>query len=164
MGRISVPQKRLGKIEAGQLGALIKCVRDFKIFNDQKKLGETALTKYLIHHLKQHDIHFENTKIEAAKFFGETFRPEGLLRGSSTKYPLCAIECKKLNDHTAKVRWKEGLSQALLYGQKYKAVLYVLFDYTKGAKYEGAFGRGNRAESRNLLDSFVTTLTSTLSL
>ena len=148
MGRTSVPQKRLGKKEAGHLGALIKSVRDFKIFNDQKKLGETALTKHLINYLKQRDIHFENTKIDTAKFFGETFRPEGLLRGSSKRYPLCAIECKKLDDKSAKIRWKEGLSQALLYGQKYKAVLYVLFDYTKGAKYESAFGRGNRAESR----------------
>jgi hypothetical protein len=148
MGRTSVPQKRLGKIEAGQLGALIKSVRDFKIFNDQKKLGETALTKHLINYLKQRDIHFENTKIDTAKFFGETFRPEGLLRGSSKRYPLCAIECKKLDDSSAKIRWKEGLSQALLYGQKYKAVIYILFDYTKGAKYESAFGRGNRAENR----------------
>jgi len=148
MGRTSISQKRLGKIEAGQLGALIKCVRDFKIFNDQKKLGETALTKHLINHLKQHAIHFENTKIDAAKFFGETYRPEGLLRGSSKRYRLCAIECKKLDDKSAKTRWKEGLSQALLYGQKYKAVLYILFDYTRGAKYESALGRGNRAENR----------------
>jgi hypothetical protein len=44
MGRIIVPQKRLGKIEIGQVGHLMKCVKTFKIFPDQRKLGETAIT------------------------------------------------------------------------------------------------------------------------
>jgi len=148
MGRLSIPQKRLGKREAGQLGGLIKCIKGFRIFKDQRKQGETEITKHLINHLKQHLIHFENRNIETVRFVNETFRPEGILRGSSNKYPLCAIECKKLNDDSAKFRWKEGLSQALLYGQRYKAVLYILFDYTSGATYESAFGRGNRPESR----------------
>jgi hypothetical protein len=69
------------------------------------------------------------------------------VRGTGT-YPLCAIECKKLNDQFAKVRWKEGLSQALLYAHYYKSVIYVLFDYTSGAAYAHAFGQGNRVESR----------------
>jgi hypothetical protein len=148
MGRLTIPQKRLGRREAGQLGALIKRVREFRIFTDQRKLGETKITNHLINYLKQHLINFENRNIDTVRFVNETFRPEGLLRGSSNKYPLCAIECKKLDDDNAKSRWKEGLSQALLYGQRYKAVLYILFDYTSGAKYESAFGRGNRPESR----------------
>jgi hypothetical protein len=48
----------------------------------------------------------------------------------------------------AKVRWKEGLSQALLYAHRYKAVICVLFAYSSGAKYSIAFGRGDREESR----------------
>jgi hypothetical protein len=37
MGRIIVPQKRLGKIEIGQVGHLMKCVKTFKIFPDQRR-------------------------------------------------------------------------------------------------------------------------------
>jgi len=39
------------------------------------------------------------------------------------------------------------LSQCLLYAHYYKAVVYLLFDYSKKAAYADAFGRGNRAES-----------------
>ena len=137
----------MGKKEAGQFGALLKSVKAFKIFPNQKKLGETKLNAFLINHLLQCDLGVENKNITPARFVGEVFRPEFLLRGSG-KYPLCAIECKKLNDQSAKARWKEGLSQALLYAQYYKAVIYVLFDYSSGAVYADAFGRGNRVESR----------------
>jgi hypothetical protein len=147
MGRRSVPQKRMGKKEAGQFGALLKAVKNFKIFPKQKKLGETKFNAFLINYLLQREIGVENVNIIPAKFVGEVFRPECLLRGSG-HYGLCAIECKKLNDQYAKARWKEGLSQALLYAQYYKAVIYVLFDYSSGAEYASAFGRGNRVESR----------------
>jgi hypothetical protein len=147
MGRRITPQKRLGKREAGRFGALTKAVKGFKIFPHQKKLGETKLNAFLINYLMQLDHRIENHDITPAKFVGEIFRPECLLRGSG-KYPLCAIECKKLNDKYAKARWKEGLSQALLYAEYYKAVIYILFDYSTGAKYASAFGRGNRSESR----------------
>ena len=147
MGRRSTPQRRMGKKEAGQFGVLLKSVKGFKIFPDQKKLGETKFNALLINFLLQSNIGVENRNITPAKFVGEVFRPECLLRGAG-HYPLCAIECKKLNDQHAKARWKEGLSQALLYAQYYKAVVYVLFDYSSGAAYAGAFGRGNRVESR----------------
>ena len=141
-----VTQKRMGRKEAGQFGALLREVRRFKIFPNQKNLGETKLNAFLINHLLQRNLSVENKNIACAKFVGETFRPECLLRGKGT-YPLCAIECKKLNDKYAKARWKEGLSQSLLYAHYYKAVIYVLFDYTKGAKYAGAFSRANTVES-----------------
>ncbi len=147
MGRKNIPQKRFGRKEKGQLGALIKIVKDFKIFPQQKNLGETKLNTLLINHLMQKNINVENKNITSAKFVGETFRPECFLRGSS-EYPLCAIECKKLNDEFAKASWKEGLSQALLYTDTYKAVIYLLFDFSSGSKYYDAFGRGNRTESR----------------
>jgi hypothetical protein len=147
MGRKITPQKRMGKKEAGRFGAVLKEVKAFKIFPQDKKLGETKHNAFLINHLLQSDLKVENKNITPAKFVGETFRPECLVRGTGT-YPLCAIECKKLNDQFAKARWNEGLSQALLYAHYYKSVIYVLFDYTSGAAYADAFGRGNRVESR----------------
>lgn len=147
MARKPIVQKRMGKTEIGMFGALLKEIKMFKIFPKDKKLGETKHNAYLINHLLQCNLHVENQKIIPAKFVGETFRPECLMRGSG-KYPICAIECKKLDDQFAKTRWKEGLSQSLLYAQYYKAVVYVLFDYCTGARYAAAFGRGNRAESR----------------
>ena len=148
MGRKSTPQKRMGKREAGQFGALLKSVKDFKIFPQQRTQGETKFNAFLINYLLQCGLGIQNKNITTAKFVGEVFRPECLLRGSGKHYPLCAIECKKLNDQYAKARWKEGLSQALLYAQYYKAVIYVLFDYSSQAAYADAFGRGNRVESR----------------
>jgi|SRR6185312_9150672 len=142
-----VTQKRMGKKEAGQFSAQLRKVRGFKIFPNQKSLGETKLNAYLINHLLQRNLSVENKSIVCAKFVGETFRPECLLRGKGM-YPFCTIECKKLNDQYAKARWKEGLSQSLLYAHYYKAVIYVLFDYTKGAKYANAFSRANTIESR----------------
>lgn len=147
MARTRIVQKRLGKIETRQFLALLKALRTFKIFQQQGKLGETKLNALLINYLLQCDLNIENKNIIAAKFVGETFRPECLLRGSG-HYPICAIECKKLNDEFAKSRWKEGLSQSLLYSHYYKAVVFVLFDYSSDAKYAAAFGRGNRVESR----------------
>jgi hypothetical protein len=147
MGRKSTPQKRMGKKEQGQFGALLKNVKNFKIFSQQNTLGEVELNKFLINNLLQRSLGVKNKNIPPAKFVGETFRPECFLEGTG-QYPLCAIECKKLNDKYAKARWKEGLSQALLYGHYYKAVIYVLFDYSSAAKYAEAFGRGNRVESR----------------
>jgi hypothetical protein len=147
MGRKQIVQKRMGKVEAGQFSAVLKEIRAFKIFPPQKKLGETKLNAFLINHLLQRNLNIENTNITPAKFVGETFRPECLLRGYG-KYPICAVECKKLNDQFAKARWKEGLSQSLLYSHYYKAVIFILFDYSSGARYAAAFGPGNRVESR----------------
>jgi hypothetical protein len=147
MSRTSIPQKRLGKHQKGQYGALLKKVKDFKIFRNQKSWGETKLNAFLINYLLQGNIGIENKNIPTANFVGEVFRPECLLRGSSN-YPLCAIECKKINDQFGKANWKLGLSQALLYADHYKKVIYVLFDYSTGSKYAKAFGPGNRIESR----------------
>jgi hypothetical protein len=147
MARQPIAQKRMGKVEAGRFGAVIKEIKSFKVFPNQKKLGETKLNAFLINHLLQRELNIENKDITPARFVGETFRPECLLRGSG-KYPICAIECKKLNDQFAKARWKEGLSQSLLYAHYYKAVIFVLFDYSSNARYAAAFASGNRVESR----------------
>jgi hypothetical protein len=147
MARRRIVQKRMGKVEVGQFSALLKEVRAFKLFPQHTHFGETKLNALLINYLLQRDLNIENKNITSAKFVGETFRPECLLRGSG-KYPICAIECKKLDDRSAKARWKEGLSQSLLYSHYYKAVIYILFDYSSGARYAVAFGVGNRVESR----------------
>ena len=106
MARKQIVQKRMGKIESGQFGALLKEVRAFKIFPHQKKLGETKLNAFLINYLLIRNLNIENKNISPAKFAKETFRPECLLRGSG-KYPICAIECKKLDGRFAKARWKD---------------------------------------------------------
>ena len=93
---------------------------------------------------------------------GEKFRPECLLRGTG-KYPVCAIECKKLNDKFAKARWKEGLSQSLLYSQYYKAVIYVLFDYSTGARYQAATTNDDLGRGTAQL-TMMTTIGSTVDL
>jgi hypothetical protein len=61
---------------------------------------------------------------------------------------LCCVECKRLTENSAKGRWKEGLSQALLYSAVYKAVVLVLFDFTKDSRYFKKLGPGNTVESR----------------
>jgi hypothetical protein len=61
---------------------------------------------------------------------------------------LCCVECKRLTENSAKGRWKEGLSQALLYSAVYKAVVLVLFDFTKDSLYFKKLGPGNTVESR----------------
>ncbi len=147
MGRNPTPRKRLGHLEARELTRLTKIVKSFKIFGRHKSKGETVQNSWLINYLNQNDVLVENVNIHPATFVGETFRPECCLRGTG-KYPICAIECKKLTDKYAKARWKEGLSQAMLYKHHYKAVLYVLYDYTKGGVYAKAFGRGNRTENQ----------------
>lgn len=141
------PQKRMGKHEAAKFGALLALAKRFKIFRDQKNLGEVKLNNLFISLARQHGIAVVNKGIHSVTFVGDTFRPECYLPGSG-KIPLCAVECKKLNDSSAKPRWKEGLSQSLIYKHSYKAVIYLLYDFTESAKYVTAFGRGNRSESQ----------------
>jgi hypothetical protein len=134
----------------------------FKVFQHQKKLGETKLNAFLINHLLQCSLNIEKRNINVARFVGEKFRPECLLRGTG-KYPVCAIECKKLNDKFAKARWKEGLSQSLLYSQYYKAVIYVLFDYSTGARYQAATTNDDLGRGTAQL-TMMTTIGSTVDL
>lgn len=146
MARKRTPRKRIGHKEAAALNSLRKHVKAYKIFRQNRTQGETRFNDRLIDHLRQMDDQVENTNIHPASFVGEIFRPECFLRGKG-KYPLCAIECKKLTDKFAKARWKEGLSQSLMYMHHYKSVIYVLYDFTSQGSYAKAFGRGNRSES-----------------
>jgi len=86
MGRKKTTQKKIGKNEASQFATLLKAVKGFKIYTHQKKLGETKLNAFLINHLRWLNIEVENKNITPAKFVGETFRPECMLRGTG-QYP-----------------------------------------------------------------------------
>jgi hypothetical protein len=123
MARQQIVQKRMGKVEAGQFSALLKATKAFKIFPQQRSSGETKLNAFLINHLLQCDLSIENRNITPAKFVGETFRPECLLRGYG-RYPICAVECKKLNDKYALERGTESIFAifALLQERHFRSV------------------------------------------
>ncbi len=149
-------QKRIGKNEQLKLNKMLKLVRKFKIFWQHKAKGETYFNDLLINYLKQHSLPVHNKRIPPAKLFDETFRPECFVDGSA-KIPLCAVECKKLTDRAAKARWKEGLSQAILYSHFYKAVALVFYDFTKNAHYVETLTSSKRDEARfikSLRDAF----------
>ncbi|MBI1935991.1 hypothetical protein HYS31_06130 [Candidatus Woesearchaeota archaeon] len=148
MGRTKEKQKRVGKKEDKQIRKLLKKIDNYKIFVDMKKDRETKFNARLMDHIKQGQDSLEvtNKNIPSAEFVGETFRPEFYL--GKVAHKTCAVECKRLIDKNAKTKWKEGLSQALLYSEVYKAVILVFFDYTKKSNYYEHFGRGNSIESR----------------
>jgi hypothetical protein len=130
-------QKRVGKNEQVLLNKALASIHKFNVYKQHKARGETFFNHLLIQHLRQGKVPVKNQSIHPAKLFGERFLPECFLAGSGV-LPLFAIECKKLTDTTAKGRWKQGVSQAILYSHCYKAVALVLYDYTKGATYTQA--------------------------
>lgn len=144
MGRQKTKQVRIGRKENRLVRKLSKKIREYKLYKANKK-GETYYNSQLLNWLKQDDllkVNLSNTSIPPANFAGETFRPEFYLKNK-----LCAIECKRLTEKYAKSKWKEGLSQALLYAHTYKMVFLIFFDFTKESKYTTAFGRGNLKEN-----------------
>lgn len=139
-------QKRIGKHERVLLNKVLQRIRKFKVFTQHKAKGETFLNNLLINHLKQSSLPVHNKDIPVASLFDERFRPECFVDGSSD-LPLCAIECKKLTDGAAKARWKEGLSQAILYSHFYKSVALVFYDYTRDAHYSQRFSAKKSTEA-----------------
>lgn len=131
-------QKRIGKAEQAIVNTVASKVRSHVIFKQDKKRLETFFNHRLYRDVKSVHATATNQRIWAAKLVGETFRPEFFVTTGKT-YPLLCAECKKLTDRTAKPRFKEGLSQALLYSNEYKTVLLVFYDFTSGAKYASAF-------------------------
>jgi hypothetical protein len=149
-------RKCIGRKEQVIVNTALKCVRNYLIFKGDKNKGETYINDRLINFLKQKKLAVENKGIHSAKMFGETFRPECFIQGAG-EIPLCAFECKKLTDTFAKARWKEGLSQAILYSNCYKSVVLIFYDYTKGGKYIKAFKSKKSIESlfaASLKDAF----------
>ncbi len=160
MARISQKQKRIGSCERILTNTLIKKIKGYRVFVRMKKQRETAFNDRLMDHLRQNPkpIEVSNRNIPSTYMVNETFRPEFYLSRKDTKH-LCAVECKRLTESNAKSRWKEGLSQSLLYSTIYKTVVLVFFDFTKGARYAKHFGPGNKTESR-----FATHLRKTMNI
>lgn len=148
MGRLPEKQVRIGKREKRIVSSLVKKIRGYRVFRDMRKQRETSFNDRLMDHLRQNPnpLDASNKKIPAAEFVGEQFRPEFYV--THHRRQLCCVECKRLTENSAKSRWKEGLSQALLYSAVYKAVVLVLFDFTNDARYYKRFGPGNTVESR----------------
>ncbi len=138
--------KKIGSKEQVVLNKALSIVRKFQIFKQYKQKSETFINHMLIHQLKQ-KLNVNDRSIPCAKMVGDQFRPECFIKGSG-EIPLCAFECKKLTDAFAKARWKEGLSQALLYSHCYKATVLIFYDYTKNGAYSLAFGSKKSMESR----------------
>lgn len=148
MGRRREKQVRIGQREKKLVASLVKKIKNYRVFRDMGRQRETAFNDRLMDHLRQNPnpLDVSNKKIPAAEFVGEQFRPEFYVEYHSRQ--LCCVECKRLTENSAKARWKEGLSQALLYSAVYKAVVLVLFDFTKDSRYFKKFGPGNTVESR----------------
>ncbi len=148
MGRRPEKQVRIGKKERNVVASLVKKIKGYRVFLDMSKQRETSFNDRLMDHLRQNPnpLEISNKNIPAAQFVGEQFRPEFYVKHHGRK--LCCVECKRLTQNHAKGRWKEGLSQALLYASVYKAVVLVLFDFTKNARFFNKFGPGNTVESR----------------
>lgn len=148
MARRKTPRKRLGHLEAKHIDRIRRAIRAFRLTAADGDLPETAINSRLIAALKAADPTVVNTNIASISFAGETFRPECCIRAAGAHH-LVAVECKRLiTPKPAKALWKEGLSQALLYLQRYKTVFLVLYDFTPSCAYACAFSRGNRLESR----------------
>jgi hypothetical protein len=148
-------RKRIGPKEQLVLNSVLKTTRSYQIFKQSKNEGETYFNNQLINVLKQ-SVDVENRKIHMAKLFAETFRPECYVKGAGD-IPLIAFECKKLNEQFAKARWKEGLSQAILYSHFYKSVVLLFYDYTKGGRYAEALNGKGTPEAQfaeSLRDAF----------
>ena len=148
MGRQREKQVRIGKKEGQIVAAMVEKIRGYRVFRAMGKQRETSFNDRLMDYLRQNPnpLDVSNKNIPSAEFVGEVFRPEFYaMRGSR---PLCCVECKRLTEKSAKGRWKSGLSQALLYSAVYKAVVLVLFDFTKDSRYSKKFGPGNTVESR----------------
>jgi len=147
-GRRKTARKRLGHIESRRVAKLFRATKAFQLTYATPIPKEVTINAQLIASLKAVDSGIKNKAIPATKFVSETFRPECYISGSGS-YDLFAVECKRLTSNAAaKKLYKEGISQALLYLQRYKVVFLVLYDFTTGAKYHAAFGPGNRLESR----------------
>lgn len=140
-------QKKIGSVEKNSIDKAIKHLSSYKIFWQDKNKNETFFNHLLYRHLAQIDDRVTNNGIHSVTLVGETFRPEFCIHGNKN-YPLFCVECKKLNDKTAKARFKEGLSQALVYSNDYKCVLLVFYDYTKNSNYSACFAFARSSEKK----------------
>jgi hypothetical protein len=148
-GKTPLKHKRVGAQERKLVKILIHKIKGYIVFSHMKNQRETTFNRYLMNHLcqKPDPLDVNNRNIPVATLGGARFRPEFYLCNGAARN-LCAVECKRLTNNNAKARWKEGISQALLYSTVYKSVVLVFFDFTTSALYAGKFRVGNNAETR----------------
>lgn len=155
--------KNLGPIEKKHIKKIQDKLFNYKIDKSKTKLGETEINKLIINYIDNSlkDVNFVANNIPSVDLFDEVFRPEAYLKikGDNT---VC-IECKKLSDkNKPKARFKEGLSQAIIYRSYYKYVFLVLIDFTKGSKYKNKLSRKNKKEykfiKKLLIDHRINTI------
>jgi hypothetical protein len=140
-------QKKLGPKEKGDVDKAINRISKYKVLKKDKKKKETFINHLLFRDLAQIEPRVTNANIHTVELNGERFRPEFFIKGSKN-HPLFCVECKKLTDQTAKSRFKEGLSQALVYSTDYKCVLLVFYDFTKGSHYSVRSQKKNSSENK----------------
>ncbi len=148
MGRKREKQKRIGKKEWKEVSVFLSKIKAYRIYWEDRNQRETRFNDRLADHLSQSlEVRSRGT-VPQIKFANETYRPDLYLQKGKTK-KLCTVECKLLKDSKgAKSRFKEGLSQAIVYTSEYKYVVLLLLDFTKGSSYVLKFGRGNKLESK----------------
>ncbi len=148
MGRRQEKQVRIGAREKKVVTSLVRKIKAYRLSREMRNQHEPAFNDRLRDHLRQDPdpIEVSNKNIPSAEFVGERFRPEFYVKRGQQQ--LCCVECKRLTEKSAKGRWKEGLSQALLYSAVYKVVVLVLFDFTRNSRFSKKFGPGNTVESR----------------
>lgn len=146
MGRPREKQVRIGAKEKKVVASLVRKIKAYRLSREMRNQRETDFNDRLMDHLRQNLLDVSNKNIPSARFVGEQFRPEFYVKHGQRQ--LCCVECKRLTEKSAKSRWKEGLSQALLYSEVYKVVVLVLFDFTKHSRFFKSFGPGNTVESR----------------
>lgn len=144
-------QKRIGPAEMDLVNISIKLILRYRILPQDHARKETFFNHLLFRHVAQTIKQATNKDIHSVGLISETFRPEFFVKGSK-RFPLFCVECKKITDATAKSRFKEGLSQALVYSTDYKCVLLVFYDFTKDARFSRQFKGARRAE-RRLIDT-----------
>lgn len=138
----------IGQSEKGKIRRLRRQIERFCFERSLGRKGEVEINKRLQSVLLNSRLDVRYKNIPRPAFVGDTFRPEFYLRHA--KRPLCAVECKLLNKKSAKGRYKEGLSQALLYSHIYKAVILVFYDFTRDGKYCQAFHGRSRDLAKQL--------------
>jgi len=148
VGRLREKQVRIGAREKKVVATFVRKIKEYRLSREMRNQRETDFNDRLMDHLRQNPnpLDVSNKNIRAAQFVGEQFRPEFYVKHG--QHYLCCVECKRLTEKAAKGRWKEGLSQALLYSAVYKVVVLVLLDFTKNSRYFRKFGPGNTVESR----------------
>ena len=77
MGRHREKQVRIGQKEKKIVVALVRKIREYRVFRDMGKQHETSFNDRLMDHLRQNPnpLNVSNKKIPAAEFVGEQFRP-----------------------------------------------------------------------------------------